>query len=280
MGISSGLGNALVPTSYGFRNEIINGNFMINQRGYTSGSNLASGSYGFDRWKSAFTNTSLTFTSAPQGQLVTISASGVIRQIVERANIVAGSYVLSWTGTATGRVYNSGASAPSYAVSPVSVYLDGTADVIVEFTPASGTATLGNVQLELGSRATPFEQRLNAIELALCQRYYYRVSLNATNRAFCLGWADSSTVFVGTVPFPQIMRTRPTALETTGTASDYAGIGPGVSMAATSVTYDGTSGDFQGTIVVTGSGGLTTGRGGQIRSNTNNTSYFAWSAEL
>lgn len=172
MSISSGLGNALVPTSYGFRNQIINGNFMINQRGYTSGSNLASGSYGFDRWKSNYTNTTLTFTSAPQGQLVTISASGVIRQIVERANIVAGSYVLSWSGTATGRVYNSGASAPSYAVSPVSVYLDGTADVIVEFTPASGTATLGNVQLELGSRATPFENRPIGLELALCQRYY------------------------------------------------------------------------------------------------------------
>lgn len=177
MGISAGLGNAIVPASYGFRNVIINGNFSVNQRAYTSASNLASGSYGFDRWKSNYTNTTLTFTSAPQGQTVTISASGVIRQIVERANIKAGSYVLSWTGTATGRVYNSGASAPSYAVSPVSVYLDGTADVIVEFTPSSGTATLGEVQLEFGSRATPFEQRPIGLELALCQRYCYRIDI-------------------------------------------------------------------------------------------------------
>ena len=172
MGISSGLGNALVPTSYGFRNEIINGNFMINQRAYASGTNLASGAYGFDRWKSNFTNTALTFTSAPQGQTVTISASGVVRQIVERANVVAGSYVLSWFGTATGRVYNDGATPPSYQSGPLSVVLDGTANVIVEFTPASGTATLGNVQLEFGSRATPFEHRPIGVELSLCQRYY------------------------------------------------------------------------------------------------------------
>ena len=174
MAISSALGNAIVPTSYGFRNVIINGNFSINQRGYTSGSNLASGVYGFDRWKSNYTNTALTFTSAPQGQTVTISASGVVRQIVERANVQPGSYVLSWVGTATGRVYNDGATAPSYSAGPLSVYLDGTANVIVEFTPASGTATLGQVQLEFGSRATPFEHIPLGVELQLCQRYYYQ----------------------------------------------------------------------------------------------------------
>ncbi|CAB4142755.1 hypothetical protein UFOVP433_36, partial [uncultured Caudovirales phage] len=43
----------------GYRNRIINGAFVINQRGYTSTTNLASGSYGFDRWKSGFTNTAL-----------------------------------------------------------------------------------------------------------------------------------------------------------------------------------------------------------------------------
>jgi hypothetical protein len=120
------------------------------------------------------------------------------------------------------------------------------------------------------------------MELALCQRYYYRVSLSATSRAFCLGWADSSTTFVGTVPFPQQMRIRPTALETTGVAANYAAVGPGVSAAATSVpAYDGTTGDFQGTVVITASGGgLTVGRGGQIRSNTSSTTFLGWSAEL
>lgn len=134
---------AHVPTTqFGFRNKIINGDFRINQRGYSSASNLASGSYGFDRWKSTFTNTTLTFTSAPQGQAVTINSGGSIEQIIERANMPAGTYVLSWTGTATGRIYNTGATPPSYAASPILVTIDGTANVEVEFTASGGTRTL------------------------------------------------------------------------------------------------------------------------------------------
>lgn len=224
MAISSALGNAIVPTSYGFRNVIINGSFMINQRAYASGSNLASGAYGFDRWKSNQTNTTLTFTSAPQGQIVSVNAGGVIRQVVERANVSAGSYVLSWTGNAVGRVYNDGATGPSYASSPLSVVLNGAADVIVEFTSSTGSAvTLGEVQLELGSRATPFERRPIGVELTLCQRYYQVWTSNAVGTAMCTGWAD----FAGTAgsmnrPIVPPMRTAPTN-GFTGTifATDY-----------------------------------------------------------
>jgi hypothetical protein len=163
----------IVPTTQtGFKNAIINGDFRINQRVYPSASNLASGSYGFDRWKSNFTNTTLTFTSAPQGQTLTINSGGGLEQVVERANMPAGTYVLSWTGTATGRVYNTGATPPSYAASPIIVNIDGTANVEVEFTASGGTRTLYNVQLEKGSTATPFESRPIVTELTLCQRYY------------------------------------------------------------------------------------------------------------
>lgn len=156
----------------GYQNRIINGAFVINQRAYTSGTNLASGSYGFDRWKSGYTNTALTFTAGSQSTTVTISASGVIQQVIERENVPAGAYVLSWTGTATGRVYNSGGSAPAYAASPVLVTLDGAANVVVEFTASGGTKTLGTVQLEGGTVFSPFQYRLRGEELELCQRYY------------------------------------------------------------------------------------------------------------
>jgi hypothetical protein len=151
---------------------LINSDFRINQRGYASAANLASGSYGFDRWKSSFTNTTLTFTSAPQGQQVTINSGGSIKQIIERENISAGTYVLSWTGTATGRVYNTGATPPSYASSPLTVTLDGLANVEVEFTASGGTKTLWKPQLELNTTPTSFEQRLIGQELHLCMRYY------------------------------------------------------------------------------------------------------------
>ena len=167
---------ALATNQFGFRNKIINGDFRINQRGYVSAANLASGAYGFDRWKSNYTNTTLTFTSAPQGQSLTINSGGGIEQVIERENMPAGTYILTWTGTATGRVYNTGATPPSYAASPITVTLDGTANVEVEFTASGGTATLQNVQLEAGSVASAFERRPIGTELALCQRYYESVN--------------------------------------------------------------------------------------------------------
>lgn len=170
--IVSNLNYMLNQYQQGNKNRIINGNFAVNQRGYVSAANLASGSYGIDRWKSGYTNTSLTFTAAPQGQNVTISTSGVLQQVIERANIPAGSYTLSWTGTATGRVYNSGGTPPSYAASPITVTLDGSANVVVEFTASGATKTLGNVQLEAGTSATVYEYEQIGETLRKCMRYY------------------------------------------------------------------------------------------------------------
>ena len=49
MGISSSLGSsALLPAGLGFRNLLINGDFGINQRGFSS--TTTTGTYGFDRW--------------------------------------------------------------------------------------------------------------------------------------------------------------------------------------------------------------------------------------
>jgi hypothetical protein len=199
----------------GFRNRIINGDFRINQRGYTSGSNLSSGSYGFDRWKSTFTNTTLTFTSAPQGQMITINSGGSIEQIIERANMPAGSYILSWTGTATGRVYNTGATPPTYAESPITVTLNGSANVEVEFTASGGARTLQNVQLEqslvsinASFIATPFEYRPIGTELSLCHRYYYKSPYIVVPYILF----NQGNVMSGTYQFPVTMRVAPPSI--------------------------------------------------------------------
>jgi hypothetical protein len=198
---------ALATNQFGFRNKIINGDFRINQRGYVSAANLASGSYGFDRWKSNYTNTTLTFTSAPQGQSLTINSSGGLQQVIERANMPAGNYVLTFTGTATGRVYNLAGTAPSYAASPITVTLDGSADVVVEFTASGGTATLQNVQLEAGSVASAFERRPIGAELDLCQRYYQILTIK--NNTY-LGMFASTTFFGSQISFITKMRDTPT----------------------------------------------------------------------
>jgi hypothetical protein len=61
MGISSALGSqALLPAGLGFRNLIINGDFRINQRAFTS--TTTSDAYGFDRW-TIFTGGGLTYSA-------------------------------------------------------------------------------------------------------------------------------------------------------------------------------------------------------------------------
>lgn len=188
----------------GSENRIINGGFQVNQRSYVSGTNLASGSYGFDRWKSAFTNTALTFTAGSQTTTLTISTSGILQQIIEQSAILAGQYILSFSGTATGRVYNSGGTPPSFAASPIVVTLDGLADVVVEFTASGSTKTLGTVQLEVGNVFSPFQIRHRAEELALCQRYFATVGNGFVGR---MG-SSTNAELVGR--FPVTMRATPT----------------------------------------------------------------------
>lgn len=160
------------------RNKIINGNFRINQRAASSGTSLGSGTYFLDRWKSTAATNSCTWTGdSIHGRTVTVPASKTIAQVIERENLPAGDYVLSWTGTAQARVYNSGAgSPPAYAVSPVKVTLNGAANVVVEF----NSGTVSKVQLEAGSDPTPYEDILIGDELTRCQRYFYAIPIGNT----------------------------------------------------------------------------------------------------
>ena len=270
---------ALATNQFGFRNKIINGDFRINQRAYTSASNLASGAYGFDRWKSTFTNTTLTFTSAPQGQAVTINSGGSVEQIIERENMPAGTYVLSWTGTATGRVYNTGATPPSYAASPILVTLDGTANVEVEFTASGGTRTLQNVQLEPGNVASAFERRPIGTELALCQRYYFKIfPLNAARIA--TGFNATTTTAIFNVYFPVEMRIAATAIEQSGTASDYAVTHGNFTITNSNSVPAYVQGSRTNASFTVGvASGLTAGQGSMLYANNSNAT-LAWSAEL
>ena len=223
--VAAGVPSWSSPAS-GSVNLILNSNFALNQRAYVSAANLSSGSYGFDRWKSNYTNTTLTFTASTQGQSLTINASGGLQQVIEQGLVPAGTYTLSWTGTATARVYNSGGTPPSYAASPVTFTADGAANVVVEFTAVSTTKTLSKVQFNAGSgttwaMATPTLQS----ELAACQRYFQRqnaitASCGMGSGTFIAGQPTTRAVFVNTpIPNAGNMRTSPTI--STSTASNF-----------------------------------------------------------
>jgi hypothetical protein len=141
------------------------------------------------------------------------------------------------------------------------------------------TLYITGVQLEVGSVATPFERRDYGRELAMCQRYYYRLSLPTDGNRYFIGFNLSTTTAEGIVFFKSSMRTAPTALEQTGTASNYSVLNQTTNVASSSVpTFNAATVD-NASVLFTVSSGLTAGNGVVIRSNAANT-YLGWSAEL
>ena len=184
------------------RNILINGNYLINQRGYVSGTATASGTYMHDRWKSTTTNSNYTFTQGTPDTTITIAA-GTIAQIVETVNVAGGVYTLSWTGTATARIaINGGTTSGAYAASPITTSSATAGQTItVEFS----TGTLGKVQLEPGTIATPYERQIYSDQLVQCQRYYqntsggYPLTQRSSGYRIDYGWI-----------YPVVMRATPT----------------------------------------------------------------------
>lgn len=274
-------GSAWTATSGGAAvNLLLNSNFALNQRAYVSAANLASGVYGFDRWKSNYTNTTLTFTASTQGQSLTINASGGIQQIIEQGLVPAGTYTLSWTGTATARVYNSGGTPPSYAASPVTFTADGTANVVVEFTAVSTTKTVSKVQFNAGtgtawSLATPTLQT----ELAACQRYYQRYNFpTATGGGTNVGTSVGTTIFDTLIIPPVAFRVTPTAIDSLTLSMFYPPAGGQYNTGAFTIASFSTANQID--IRYThGSAVFTAGIGGFLTSSANN-GYLGLTAEL
>jgi hypothetical protein len=257
----------------GMRNKIMNGNFGINQRAYVSGAATTAGQYTLDRWKVTGSG-GVTFSTTENKTTVTIPSGQTLQQVIEGLNLESGTYVLSWEGTAQGKI-----DAGSYGSSgAVTASITGGTNTTIEF----GPGTVARVQLEVGSVATPFEHRPYGAELALCQRYYYKIFPGVTNSSLSGAGicANTTTPSSMTGFFPVTMRTAPTALETTGTPSHYRTSIGGISTAALSAgpTFSGATNETSYSIGGTSSG-LTLGYPVHLQTN-NTAAYLAWSAEL
>lgn len=203
-------GNLTIPSLNGgplagMRNRIINGNFRINQRSNTSGSALSAGVYGHDRWKAGAGGGTYTFSQNLVDTTITVTAGSLI-QVIEDKNIEGGNYMLSWSGTATARIgINGSAASGSYVASPIAITGATQGQTIsIEFS----TGTVGTVQLEPGTKVTPFERRMHGIELSLCQRYYeFSQACNFTS-----GGASgfSTNTYCQFIPFAVPKRASPT----------------------------------------------------------------------
>jgi len=234
-GVVSGLNGGPLA---GFRNHVINGNFAVNQRAQASGTALAAAAYGHDRWKAGAAGGTYTFTAAKPDTTVTITA-GTLTQVIEDANVEGGTYTLSWTGTATARVYQ-GTAAGTYVASPLLVTgLSAGANTTIEFS----TGTLGKVQFEPGPVATPFERRPIGVETTLCLRYYiWLLSPNVYIYFYAYNVATATPILAYLLPVQ--MRATPTitivGTWVTSNSSQPSSAGTGSGSFALSVTVAAT----------------------------------------
>jgi len=346
--------NLLQSTLYpAGRNKIINGDFNVNQRAFTS--TTTSGTYGFDRFKLLATDGTSTYSAqtftpgdAPvagyeaknfarlvsTGQTLT-TARTVLTQPIESVRTFANQSVIVsfWAKAGSGtpsvavniqQYFDpaTGGSATvdtpagktaittswvryslSVAIPSISGKTIGTSTdpaVQVQFFTSAGstyntqTTTLGiqtttidlwGIQIEAastGSTASPFQTASGSIggELALCQRYYQRQFPNATTGGFGVGFVESATTAYIKIPAKVTMRTAPTALEQTGTATDYgvriAG-GTTVTCSAVPAFFGATADELYATFTV--AAGLVAGQALFGRSAAT-AAYLGWSAEL
>jgi hypothetical protein len=140
------------------------------------------------------------------------------------------------------------------------------------------TLYITGVQLEVGSVATPFERRPYGTELALCQRYYWKIT-GSTNVPFGSGFNSATTQNEIVTFFPVEMRTAPTALEQSGTASHYRVRHATTDTTCSAVPTFQNASNWLAWSASTVASGLTAGQGSFLRSN-NASAYLAWSAEL
>jgi hypothetical protein len=140
------------------------------------------------------------------------------------------------------------------------------------------TLYITGVQLEVGTQATSFEYRQYQQELALCQRYYYKISGGAASR-FGVGHNSLTTAAVVNTTLPVTMRIAPTALEQSGTAGDYDVQHGNTVTVCSSVPTFSICNPYMATVVFPVASGLTAGQGSNGRA-VNTSAFLAWSAEL
>ena len=93
-------------------------------------------------------------------------------------------------------------------------------------TTAGATWDITGLQLELGSKATPFAHESYGQTLAKCQRYFYsayNAAVDGTNDSpLCMGVYYDTDRFFGVISFPTTMRIAPTLDASSGSIGEFA----------------------------------------------------------
>jgi hypothetical protein len=171
----------------------------------------------------------------------------------------------------------------TYNIENVSVDTASTTNIVVFIwsdvtdTTAGDFLYITDVQLEVGSVATPYERQIYSDQLSQCQRYYWRS--NSTDAVFTSWGAGAviSATSVGSVngKLPVTMRAKPTLNYSNARIWDGAGANP-----VTATVTNFSSVDSFGLDLTVGAGGLLAGRPGIFQSNNTTSAWFEAAAEL
>lgn len=194
-------------------NRLHNAGFRVNQRAFTTGTALAAGDYGPDRWKAGAGGCTYIRLNVGGANIFQIQiTAGTLVQIIEAQDLEGGSYVLSWSGTAQAQINGGGFSSSPLAVTGITV----NTNLTVEFS----TGFLSQPQFQAGTVAGAFDWCPVALDEIKCQRFFLSANIQAA--AYAAGAGSVQGAFY---PFPTIMRAAPSiTLSSLSYANGSAGI--------------------------------------------------------
>jgi hypothetical protein len=201
------LGATVVQTASPVGSNVChNSGFRVNQRSVSGTVTLAANQFGHDRWKAG--SSGCTYTFSKTNGITTLNISvGSLLQVIDGEELRTGTYTLSWTGTAQGKI-----GAGSYSSSGVNGSVTGGTNINIEF----NTGTLSQVQFEPGSSPTAYNVIDQTEELLTCQRY-----LPVTDTVHLNGQAYTTSAAYFHCDFRVPCRIAPTGLLLTGGLSSY-----------------------------------------------------------
>jgi len=342
-------------SSMGFKNRILNGGMVIDQRNAGASITPTATVYSVDRWqatvnvasKASFDQTTTAPTGFTNSMLVTslsaysVAAGDVVtyRQQIEGFNIAdlgwgtasAATITVSFwvrsslTGTFGGSVKNGGSTRSypfTYTISVADTWeqktviiagdttgtwpTDNTSGLILSFGLGVGSTTSGTagawaganynsatgatsvvgtngatfyitgVQLEKGSTATSFDYRPYGTELALCQRYFWKIGGTAAYEQIAMGLVDATTQVNCITLMPVAMRAAPSVGYSSASAFNVNDAAGQPSTTAVAINQAG----LQTTGITVTSSGLNVGRAARFIIGNSTSAYINFSSEL
>ena len=142
-----------------------------------------------------------------------------------RTSIASGTFTVNSTVAR----YSTNISVPAAATTGIEI-------IFTVGAQTSGTWTIGNVQLEAGTVATPFERRSYGQELSLCQRYLPAYKATAADEAICYAQTPNASTYRAIFPFQVATRVKPTGVSVSAAGDFY--VNGSINATCTSATFN------------------------------------------